>query len=264
LRPQTSSLRATTARVGPNLALIAARGISPGTRGVPRAAFLIQPACRLQVLALPAVRVLEAHEALGFDDASDSRPTDRAGVVKRGRGRLCVAQVAKDALRGAADVLGCDGAVVAYCSAQRAGDRALEPLPVVTLGGHLRHCNPGGVVEPGRLELPNLGVVEWDFDPNGGVQGFWQQGPPDWARRYHPVEKTLLFKPRSEKGNPVGRSVLRNAYFAWYFSKKIAEIEGIGIARDLAGVPVGWIPAACFDSEPSPNDRATYAAMRRS
>ena len=37
--------------------------------------------------------------------------------------------------------------------------------------------------------------------------------------------------------NPEGRSILRNAYFSWYFEKKIAEIEGIGIARDLAGLP---------------------------
>jgi hypothetical protein len=32
--------------------------------------------------------------------------------------------------------------------------------------------------------------------------------------------------------------MLRNAYRAWYFKKHIEEIEGIGIERDLAGLPV--------------------------
>ncbi|MNH11965.1 hypothetical protein D3C79_714940 [compost metagenome] len=32
--------------------------------------------------------------------------------------------------------------------------------------------------------------------------------------------------------------MLRNAYRPWYFKKRIEEIEGIGIERDLAGLPV--------------------------
>lgn len=38
--------------------------------------------------------------------------------------------------------------------------------------------------------------------------------------------------------NPEGRSILRNAYRSWYFKRRIQEIEGIGIERDLAGLPV--------------------------
>ena len=53
-----------------------------------------------------------------------------------------------------------------------------------------------------------------------------------------PIEKALHFKTKSRKGNPEGRSILRNSYRNWYFKRRIQEIEGIGIERDLAGLPV--------------------------
>lgn len=38
------------------------------------------------------------------------------------------------------------------------------------------------------------------------------------------------------------RSILRNAYRSWHFKRRIQEIEGIGIERDLAGLPVIYTP----------------------
>lgn len=52
------------------------------------------------------------------------------------------------------------------------------------------------------------------------------------------MSKALLFRTKSRKNNPEGRSILRNAYRSWYFKRRIQEIEGIGIERDLAGLPV--------------------------
>ena len=52
----------------------------------------------------------------------------------------------------------------------------------------------------------------------------------------------MLFKTKSRKGNPEGKSILRSAYRSWYFKKRIQEIEGIGIERDLAGLPVMTAP----------------------
>lgn len=84
----------------------------------------------------------------------------------------------------------------------------------------------------------------WDFDPNGGgLQAFVQKSPPDYQDRPIPIQKGLLFRTTTYKNNPEGRSVLRTAYRAWYFKKRIEEIEGVGIERDLAGFPVFWIPA---------------------
>ncbi|MHA1302898.1 MAG: phage portal protein family protein [Candidatus Heimdallarchaeaceae archaeon] len=57
-----------------------------------------------------------------------------------------------------------------------------------------------------------------------------------------PWEKSLLFRTTGERGNPEGRSILRNAYRSWYFKKHFEEIEGIGVERDLAGMPVIKVP----------------------
>ncbi|MGI6498023.1 MAG: hypothetical protein ACOX0U_04265 [Oscillospiraceae bacterium] len=52
----------------------------------------------------------------------------------------------------------------------------------------------------------------------------------------------MIFRTKSRKGSPEGRSILRNAYRSWYFKRRIQEIEGIGIERDLAGFPTLTAP----------------------
>jgi len=85
-------------------------------------------------------------------------------------------------------------------------------------------------------------LYSWEFDEEGGVQAMLQLAPPDYQIRRIPIEKALLFRTESAKGSPQGRSILRNAYRPWYFKKNIEMIEGIGIERDLAGLPVAWVP----------------------
>jgi hypothetical protein len=79
----------------------------------------------------------------------------------------------------------------------------------------------------------------WEFDDiDGGVIGMYQQAPPYYRVTYIPLVKSLLFRTQITRDNPEGKSLLRNAYRPWYFKKRIEEIEGIGIERDLAGLPV--------------------------
>jgi len=85
-------------------------------------------------------------------------------------------------------------------------------------------------------------LIEWVFDDEGGIQAMRQSAPPDYKIREIPIEKSLLFRTETTKGSPEGRSILRNAYRNWYFKKNIEIIEGIGIERDLAGLPVIWVP----------------------
>lgn len=85
-------------------------------------------------------------------------------------------------------------------------------------------------------------LYEWLYDENDNIRGIIQNPPPDFGFIEIPVEKLLLFKTKSRKGNPEGRSILRNAYRDWYFKRRIQEIEGIGIERDLAGFPVLTAP----------------------
>ena len=67
--------------------------------------------------------------------------------------------------------------------------------------------------------------------------------PPFFEHCIIPVEKALHFRTRSRKDNPEGRSILRTAYRAYYFKKRMEEIEGYGLERDLAGFPVLYAPA---------------------
>lgn len=82
----------------------------------------------------------------------------------------------------------------------------------------------------------------WEFDTkdDGAVIGMWQgQGR---KKVLIPIEKALLFRTTTARNNPEGKSFLRGAYRPWYFKKHIEEIEGIGIERDLAGLPVVTTP----------------------
>lgn len=81
-------------------------------------------------------------------------------------------------------------------------------------------------------------LYQWEYDNEDNLLGMTQMPPPDFGTFTIPIEKALLFRTKSRKNNPEGRSILRNAYRSWYFKRRIQEIEGIGIERDLAGLPV--------------------------
>ena len=85
-------------------------------------------------------------------------------------------------------------------------------------------------------------LYEWRYDGQDNLISMVQMPPPDFGLIEIPAEKLLLFRTKSRKGNPEGRSILRNAYRDWYFKRRIQEIEGIGIERDLAGFPVLTAP----------------------
>lgn len=84
----------------------------------------------------------------------------------------------------------------------------------------------------------------WEYKDNtDDLVGMTQQAPPSYIKATIPIEKALHFRTRSRKDNPEGRSILRTAYRAYYFKKRLEEIEGYGMERDLAGFPVLYAPA---------------------
>ena len=85
-------------------------------------------------------------------------------------------------------------------------------------------------------------LYQWEYDDQDNLIGMTQMPPPDFGLITIPMNKAMLFRTRSRKDNPEGRSVLRTAYRSWYFKRRIQEIEGIGIERDLAGLPVITTP----------------------
>lgn len=81
-------------------------------------------------------------------------------------------------------------------------------------------------------------LVRWELDDHDGIQGMHQQAFPRFQQVFLPIQKALLFRTDTERNNPEGRSILRTAYRSFYYKRRIQEVEGIGIERDLAGLPM--------------------------
>jgi hypothetical protein len=62
---------------------------------------------------------------------------------------------------------------------------------------------------------------------------------------------------------PTHNSLLRGAWRAWYFKKRLQEIEAIGIERDLAGLPIGWVPVEWLSENPTPDQATNLARMKK-
>jgi len=53
-----------------------------------------------------------------------------------------------------------------------------------------------------------------------------------------PRSKFLLFRTGKHRGDPFGKSPLRDAYLAWRFLTSLEELEATGVSKDLVGLPV--------------------------
>lgn len=113
-------------------------------------------------------------------------------------------------------------------------------------------------------------IDRWEF-VDGDIEGLWQMNPfsdstvgagSTATTVLIPIEKLLLFKTTSRKSNPEGRSVLRNAFVSYFRKKRIAESEAIGIERDLAGLPLIYLPPEMFDSNADDDTKANLQAYR--
>ena len=90
--------------------------------------------------------------------------------------------------------------------------------------------------------IPQETVTEYDLDEHGGVRAIMQGGRYGIEEVSIPIEKALRFC--TDTRSPRGKSVLRNVVESWYYRKRIREIEGIGISRDLEGLPVMYVDAS--------------------
>jgi hypothetical protein len=123
-------------------------------------------------------------------------------------------------------------------------------------GSAIADENPSSKFDDGRIgwrRLPIRGqdvVLKWFFDQNGQIRGVTQQ---PWVGTLIdiPIEKMLLFRPLMHKNNPEGRSVLRNAYRPYYFTKRLEEMEAILIER-MSGFPVLYVPTSLLDAANTP------------
>jgi hypothetical protein len=106
-------------------------------------------------------------------------------------------------------------------------------------------------------------IPKWEIDvEDGSIDGVYQQ-PWSGGMVFIPIEKLLLFRTTEERGNPEGRSILRTSYRPWYFKKRIEEIEAIGVERDLAGLPIAYIPPNYLSQGADAIDKAVAAEYKR-
>lgn len=90
-------------------------------------------------------------------------------------------------------------------------------------------------------------IERWVFDERtGDAVAAVQVAPPRFRPVELPLERCLHVAIRPRKQSPEGTSILRNAFESWYYGKHIMRIEAIGIERDLAGMPVVYVPADVY------------------
>jgi hypothetical protein len=95
---------------------------------------------------------------------------------------------------------------------------------------------------------------EWDFDKHGEVLGCFQDDPETGETNYLPVERLLLFRTTAVPSNsPEGLPIHRGMYSAYYYGKNFQEIEGIGVERDLGGIPLMYLGIDCNLNANDPN-----------
>lgn len=104
-------------------------------------------------------------------------------------------------------------------------------------------------------------LQEWMLDPRGGIQGMIQTDPAVGGLHRIPIEKALLFRTTTNRNNPEGYSLLRNAYRPWFYKRRIEEIEAIGIERDLAGLPMAYVPPEYLSNTATPQQKAVLQAI---
>ncbi|RYF52418.1 MAG: hypothetical protein EOO38_00335 [Cytophagaceae bacterium] len=85
-------------------------------------------------------------------------------------------------------------------------------------------------------------IQQWAFDDNGRLTGLLQLCPPRYQLITIPYDKMLLFRTSTIKGSPEGQSIFRPCYRSYYMKRGIEQLEGVGLERDAAGIPLIKIP----------------------
>lgn len=131
---------------------------------------------------------------------------------------------------------------------RRLGPDVADPL------GHSRYSD--GLIGWRALEGRAQETVQhWVFDDNGKAVGFIQMAPPFYRLQPVSLNKCLHFRTTGRKGNPEGRSVLRNSWLPWRYKRGLERVEAIGVERDLAGLPVALVPPQLLSAQATASDR---------
>lgn len=113
-----------------------------------------------------------------------------------------------------------------------------------------------------KLDLRGQSTIDrWDIADDGEIRGAWQV--TDYGDVYLPMSRCVLFRTRSYKNNPEGYSVLRGAYRAWHFKKRLEEVEATGLVRSVVNLPSMQIPARFMSPNASVAERAVRSQFEK-
>lgn len=105
----------------------------------------------------------------------------------------------------------------------------------------------------GRLWLKNIDprgqetLNKWEFDSFDHATGFVQRNPNSGKLVTIPIAKTVHMTFGGRKGSPQGRGMFRTLFRTWRFLKGLENLEGIGLERNVGGMPVASLPAEPLD-----------------
>ncbi len=77
-----------------------------------------------------------------------------------------------------------------------------------------------------------------------------------------PRSKVMLFTTGRATDNPYGVSPLRDVYLPWKYLTSIEELEAAGVAKDLQGLPVLYVPAQYMSPDASTEQKALYEQFK--
>jgi hypothetical protein len=113
-------------------------------------------------------------------------------------------------------------------------------------------------------------IASWQWDEDGlEVTGMLQwKNKPAGLRQYImltagqyiaiPRSKYLLFRNNPLKDDPAGTSPLVSVWRAWKYKQALQESEAMGIATDVRGLKVLYIPPRYLDPNASDADKETF------
>lgn len=138
-----------------------------------------------------------------------------------------------------------------------------------------RYKSNGSMYDDGKIGLKKIAlrnqetISKFIFDDMGNeilgvkqnlsnvVSGFYGSKPGKLEVTL-PRNKFLLVNVGRNRGDPYGKSPLRDVYLAWRYLTVIQEIEAAGVAKDLQGLPVLTIPVQYMSPDASPEQKAQY------
>lgn len=98
-------------------------------------------------------------------------------------------------------------------------------------------------------------IQRWVIDDHGRILGAEQVAMPINRPIRLPLAKSLLFRTTKHKNNPEGRSLLRSAYRSSYIKLGLQQIEAIGAERDVAGLPIMYLPPTILWGQTPENEK---------